>query len=64
MSGLVFEEEVYCFVFWGFTVLFVCCCCCCCCLGCSKHQSLRIKLHIVHSIYKDSWVKDMQAQTE
>jgi len=24
--------------------------------GCSKHKSLGIKLHIAHSMYKDSWV--------
>jgi len=33
-------------------------------LGCSKHKSLGIKLHIAHSMYKDSWVHAGQAQTE
>ena len=30
--------------------------------GCSKHKSLEIKLHIAHSMYKDSWVQDKHKQ--
>ena len=28
----------------------------------SKHKSLGIKLHITHSMYKDSWVQDKHKQ--
>jgi len=31
-------------------------------LGCSEHKSLGIKLHIAHSMYKDSWVQDKHKQ--
>ena len=31
--------------------------------GCSKHKSLGIKLHIAHSMYKDSWVQEKHRQS-